>query len=168
MQKHSELSSSYCYYVHIRICIKHYADCRMMMLQHDSTYLHLVQFVIYKIYKNVFITYLHDVEIKAQAALCSINTIIRKINSKSKHSFHRLAIYRGVLKTRKILFSERVRNSLGNVVNLRVDEGKKKKIHKSTGTSVMDPHWFQCGSGPVVYLNANPDPGSQANAKPWL
>ncbi len=25
-------------------------------------------------------------------------------------------------------------------------------------SSVADPHWFQCGSGPALYLNADPDP----------
>jgi hypothetical protein len=36
-------------------------------------------------------------------------------------------------------------------------------------TSVADPHWFKCGSGfgSSVYLNADPDPGSQTNADPY-
>ncbi len=38
-------------------------------------------------------------------------------------------------------------------------------------TSVVDPHWFQCGSGSsFFYLNADPDsdlePGFQTNADP--
>jgi hypothetical protein len=28
----------------------------------------------------------------------------------------------------------------------------------SKNASVVDPHWFQSGSGPAFYLNADPDP----------
>jgi hypothetical protein len=35
---------------------------------------------------------------------------------------------------------------------------------------VVDPHWFQCGSGSSFYVSADPDtdldPGSQTNADP--
>ncbi len=33
-----------------------------------------------------------------------------------------------------------------------------------TRSSVVDPHWFQCGSDPAINLNADPDRGSQTNA----
>jgi hypothetical protein len=32
--------------------------------------------------------------------------------------------------------------------------------------SVVEPHWFQRGSGSSFLLNADPDPGSQSNADP--
>ncbi len=33
---------------------------------------------------------------------------------------------------------------------------------------VVDPHWFQSGSGSSFYLNGDPDPGSQTNPNPDL
>jgi hypothetical protein len=37
----------------------------------------------------------------------------------------------------------------------------KKKLKNAMWWTVVDPHWFQCGSGSSFNLNTDPDPGAK-------
>jgi hypothetical protein len=72
----------------------------------------------------------------------------------------------------RVWIRDRTRNdgSSGSALRKHVEWGSAESNQEIDNGSVLDPYWFQCGSGSSFYLNADPetdpDPGSQTNADP--